>query len=338
MIPPSNGHPLQLANITRPWRGDLAALLLGTVVFLVCGESFGAEPAVSKIPWIVKGDVIAVIGGEDMVAAGDHGFIEYHLTKGLPEHRLRFRNLGWEGDTVYEQRRELNFPGLPEQLEKIGATVIIAQFGQVESLAGTSALGGFVAAYEKLLDQLTAGGKRRAVLLSPTEFSVQPEPGKESPAVSALPPELREKNDNVRAFAAAVAELAKKRGCVFVDLLDLGTQQGGMLRDGMHLSTKGQQALADRVAASLGVKPAPAATDDSGGEKLAGLIREKNRLWFNYWRPQNWAFLAGDRTNQPSSRDHIDQTKRWFPHELQEFVPLIEAREQEIWAAASSLK
>jgi hypothetical protein len=105
----------------------------------------------------------------------------------------------------------------------------------------------------------------------------------------------------------------------------------------MHLSDKGQQALAERVANSVGVKP-DAGESEASVEKLAELIREKNRLWFNYWRPQNWAFLAGDRTNQPSSRDHIDQTKRWFPHELQEFVPLIEARETEIWAAASHLK
>ena len=35
---------------------------------------------------------------------------------------------------------------------------------------------------------------------------------------------------------------------------------------------------------------------------LRQLLIAKNRLWFDYWRPQNWAFLAGDRTAQPSSR------------------------------------
>jgi hypothetical protein len=67
------------------------------------------------------------------------------------------------------------------------------------------------------------------------------------------------------------------------------------------------------------------------------LIVAKNKLWFNYWRVQNWAFLAGDRTNQPSSRDHLDPSKRWFPAEREEFLPLIEAKEKEIDALAAKL-
>lgn len=71
---------------------------------------------------------------------------------------------------------------------------------------------------------------------------------------------------------------------------------------------------------------------------LTDLIAAKNRLWFHYYRPQNWAFLAGDRTNQPSSRDHLDPSKRWFPEELEKFVPLIDAKDAEIWALAKKLK
>ena len=67
------------------------------------------------------------------------------------------------------------------------------------------------------------------------------------------------------------------------------------------------------------------------------LIIAKNRLWFDYWRVQNWAFLAGDRTEQPSSRDHLDRTKRWFPAEREQFLPLIEKKEQEIWDLAAKL-
>jgi hypothetical protein len=69
---------------------------------------------------------------------------------------------------------------------------------------------------------------------------------------------------------------------------------------------------------------------------LRQLIREKSRLWFNYYRPQNWAFLAGDRINQPSSRDHLNQEKRWFPAEMEEYLPLISAKEREIWMMAQA--
>jgi hypothetical protein len=71
--------------------------------------------------------------------------------------------------------------------------------------------------------------------------------------------------------------------------------------------------------------------------RLHELINDKNRLWFDYWRPQNWAFLAGDRTVQPSSRDHVDPSKRWFPPERELFLPLIEAKEAEIAALAAKL-
>ena len=61
-------------------------------------------------PFFKKGDVIALVGGEDMVAMSEYGYLELLLTRALPEHQLKFRNLAWEGDTVFEQRRDLNFP------------------------------------------------------------------------------------------------------------------------------------------------------------------------------------------------------------------------------------
>src|SRR5450755_109486 len=90
-------------------------------------------------PFFKKGDVIAIVGGEDMVALSEYGYLELLLTRALPDYHLRFRNLAWEGDTVFEQRRDLNFPTWEEQFDKIGATVVIAQFGQMESL-GVSAV------------------------------------------------------------------------------------------------------------------------------------------------------------------------------------------------------
>ena len=42
--------------------------------------------------------------------------------------------------------------------------------------------------------------------------------------------------------------------------------------------------------------------------------------------------------NQPSSRDHLDPTKRWFPAEMEQYVGLIEQKDREIWDAATALK
>ena len=70
-------------------------------------------------------------------------------------------------------------------------------------------------------------------------------------------------------------------------------------------------------------------------QRLREAVQAKNRLWFNYWRPMNWAFLRGDRIEQPSSRDHRNPALRWFPQEMEKFLPLIEAKEKEIAGLAT---
>src|SRR5262245_40876012 len=112
-------------------------------------------------------DVIAFVGGEDVVEMQRNGYLELLLTTARPNHHLRFRNLAFEGDTVFEQHRQLNFPSWEQQLQRVGATVVIAQFGQAESLQDNQSLAEFLTASEKLLERL-AGTNRQLVVLAPT--------------------------------------------------------------------------------------------------------------------------------------------------------------------------
>ena len=279
-------------------------------------------------------DVIALVGGEDMVVASELGHLEAFVQKALPEHHLKFRSLAWEGDTVFEQRRDLNYPSLEAQLDKTGATVVIAQFGQLESLAGPGGVADFTSAYEKLIARLRGGKERRFVLL---------EPGLWRPSNFGVP--TAQRNASLETYRNAVADLAKRtpatRFCASNRMIVLFGSSGS--RDGMHLDASTQRQFATAVASDLLLasnvdEPRMRGLFASDVSPLNRLVAEKNRLWFNYARPQNWAFLAGDRTNQPSSRDHRDLTKRWFPSELEQFVALIEAKEQEIWKLASELQ
>lgn len=282
-------------------------------------------------------DVIAFVGGEDVVEMQRNGYLELLLTAALPHHKLRCRNLAFEGDTVFEQHRQLNFPSWEEQLERVGATVVVAQFGQAESLQGTNGLPRFVEAYAKLLDRFTNGG-RRLILLSPTPCETS----------EGLERDFALRIENLGAYSIAISNLAIKRGARFLFNIGVARRMHERItRDGLHLNQTGHwraaRSIAQQSAASAswheatpdqqtGALPAPAI------EKLRQLILEKNRLWFDYWRPQNWAFLHGDRTEQPSSRDHRDPKKRWFPEEMEKFLPLIEAKEKEIWEAAQKLR
>lgn len=298
----------------------MRSLLFFLCYFFIFISAHAAEP------FFKKDDVIALVGGEDMVVASEYGYLELLLTRALPNYHLRFRNLAWEGDTVFEQRRDLNFPTWEEQLDKIGATVVIAQFGQMESLAGKEKLPEFIAAYEKLLERFSGEGKRRVVMLVPTR--------------TAKP------NDAVDSYDGAIREIASKRKAVLVDLSVVASLDAPILRDGVHLNARGEKELAWFVGSSLdstakesyrllgtGLQP----TDNVELHQLLALLIAKNRLWFDYWRPQNWAFLAGDRVNQPSSRDWRDPSIRWFPPEREQFLPLIEAKEKEIDALAQKL-
>ena len=248
-------------------------------------------------------------------------------------HHLRFRNLAWEGDTVFEQRRDLGFPPWEEQLEKIGATVVLCQFGQMESLAGKEKLPEFIAAYEKLIARFSGGGKRRLVLVVPFFLPEQ------------KPAPLGSDADAAADYFGFSIKYAAAHGCLALFSMMTETPKDGFRKpDNLHLSEFGHGFAALDFAAQLISGPEATPSDRSAqfldkkeGEPLRQLIIAKNRLWFDYWRVQNWAFLAGDRTNQPSSRDHLDPKKRWFPEERERFLPLIEAKEKEIDALAAKL-
>lgn len=350
------------------------------LVFLIAALAVLVPATRAAEPFFKPGDVVALVGGEDMVVAAELGYLETLIQLTLPDHKLKFRSLAREGDTVFEQRRDLNYPKLEDQLDKMGATVVICQFGQMESLAASAAMDGmdrvdamdkvdavngtkpvqevhkvqpvhekadalrkakvreFVAAYEKLIGRLKGkDGARRIVIADPHYFGSFPSSGDGRPHPSA--------------YHVAISELAKTSGILRIESkLPAGTDAA---RDRIHLNMEGHKywsiGLHDGLTgasvaeAALSTKsPTRSFPDVSENAKanaqLRDLIAAKNRLWFHYYRPQNWAFLAGDRTNQPSSRDHLDPSKRWFPEELEKFVPLIEAKDAEIWALAKKLK
>lgn len=288
-------------------------------LLLLAALGFFARAVPAAEPFLKPNDVIALVGGEDMVAASEYGYLELLLQQALPDYHLKFRSLAWEGDTVFEQPRELNYPSLEQQLDDIGATVVIMQFGQMESLAGTSKLPEFIKAYEKLIERVKAGGKRRVIGLSPTR-----------------PSSLQASNVQVEStfqYIDASSQLHFDAPCIRLDLISANHLRTD--RDGLHLSNEGLALTAFSIGKSLGLNPSsffnPVVEDK---DPLLTLIQSKNRYWFHYTRPQNWAFLNGDRTNQPSSRDHKDPSKRWFPEEMKQWLPLIDAKEKEIWELA----
>ena len=283
-------------------------------------------------------DVVAFVGGSDVAAAQFTGHLETLLAVKFPG--ARFRNFGWEGDTVYAQSRDIGFPPLTNHLQRAEATVLILEFGRAEALSDRRRVTNFAAAYEKLLNEC-ARQAPRLVLVTPPPFE----------SAAAPLPDLSQRNALLAAHAEAVRALAQRRGLPVVDLFaELGGAshvEPRLTDNGLQLTPRGHALAAAAFARQLGfgeLSARPGEADDQGAwsnkdfEKLRQLTVAKNKLWFNYWRPQNWAFLGGDRTSQPSSRDHRDPKVRWFPAEMEKFVPLIAEKEGEMEAVAAKLR
>lgn len=300
------------------------------------GEGFAAEPL--RPVTFQSNDVVAFAGGSDVAAALFTGHREALLAVRFPG--ARFRNFGWEGDTVFTRPRDIGFPPLNDHLKRAGVTVLFLEFGRAEALSGNKSVPDFYAAYESLVDEC-ARQTARIVLVTPPPF----EAGGDSL------PDLSKRNGQLAAHAEAVRTLAQKRSLSLVDLF--GALGGAshteprLTDNGLQLTPQGHALVASVFVREMGLndlvsqagEPDPAGAWPSGPhEKLRQAVIEKNSLWFNYWRPQNWAFLGGDRTTQPSSRDHRDPKVRWFPAEMEKYLPLIQAKEAEIEIMAAQIR
>ncbi|MGE3309011.1 MAG: GDSL-type esterase/lipase family protein [Limisphaerales bacterium] len=275
----------------------------------------------SAASWFRTNDVVAFLGGSSVVAAEQAGFLETTLTLAHPGYRLRFRSLGWEGDSVFERPRELNFPDTPHLLRQCGATVVVLEFGTLEARDPGFKLTAFLDAYRGLIDSLGTD-VRRSVVVIPPPLEAKPPPL----------PDFSRANVVLAELADAVRTLAGERHLPVIDLHESFTRQpptAPRTHDGLDPTPAGHRAIAAAWAQALGRQALavqvrdPAFWNRADIAALHEAVRTKNRLWFDAWRPMNWAFLAGDRTEQQASRDHLDRTVRWFPAEMRQFDPLI---------------
>ena len=302
--------------------------------------------ALAADPILEPDDTVALVGGANIERTRIYPYLQTQLVAAFPEGAVRIRNFGWEGDTVFEQWRDGgDVEKLDEkrrqaekriqeqtastswrqqrdwrqQLTGAGVTVVIAQFGQMESLAGKDGLPAFFKAYESLIGDFTDGG-RRLVIVSPMPF--------EKPATPHAK-DLTAHNADVRLYADAIRQLAATMGVPFIDLSQLAPTAEPLTDNSFHLNERGHRVIADTIATAFALAPKP----ESETAAVYTQILELERLWFDYWRPMNWAFLTGDRSNVAYSKDWKDADKRIFPEEMNDFLPLLELAEANVRAA-----
>lgn len=268
-------------------------------------------------------DVIAVVGGGNAEARTRGAHWETLLMAAHPGHRLRLLSLAREGDTVFSQLREVNYPSPLQQITNAKATLCMLDFGQGEAYDGLERLERFAERLDQWVLDCQALGTR-VVLITPI-------------------PVTRPDAPPVQAYAQRIREIARRHNLPVIDLFEAARSHNNGSIDGRRLTDAGQAHVA-----SLALRPwlghlfvpqtdAAGRFHDPSWEALRQALVDRNALWKGYTRPTNWAFLAGDRTEQLSSRDHRDPKVRWFPAEMEQFVPLLQAADRKADALAQRL-
>lgn len=201
------------------------------------------------------GDRVVLLGGTFFERAQRYGWLETALQARCPDRKVAFRNLGWSGDTVWAESRGIfdapaqGYARMITQIRELKPTVILINYGSVESFQGEPGLPPFLQQYGKLLDDLTPAGAR-LVLVSHPPFLTLPAPL----------PDMREANQRQALYRDAIRELAVKRGLLFVDLLEAfqpgRTPATDLSDNGLHLTDAGYRLIADQFANAL-LGPAP---------------------------------------------------------------------------------
>lgn len=337
---------------------------------------------------LADGDRVLFLGNTFVERDLKHNRLETLLTSRFHAKSLLFRNLGWDGDTVWGTsragfgREEDGFKQLQKQVGEVKPTVIVLAYGLNESFAGEPGLARFEDGLRRLLDAL-APTRARIVMLGP----VRHEGSADHTALLQL-------------YAGALRKTADARGHRYVDLFDL-KGEGPLTENGIHLNEEGYVRAALAVESSLGypargwkveidvgkesikaeglalkskftdynrarfeavddllpVEGAPRALYVKGlqagrytlkvdnklmtsgtydewargidlrkgpefdrAEALRAVIAEKNRIFFDYWRPHNETYIFGFRKREQGS----------LQAEFPQFPSLVAVKEAEI--------
>lgn len=271
-------------------------------------------------------DRVVLLGNTFIERDVNFGHIETYLSIALVDKKLTFRNLGWSGDTVHCHARSYfgppkeGFNRLTSHIEFLKPTIVLICYGAVAAYEGKDGIGSFEQGYEKLIDMIRAKAGARIVLVSPPPCE----------NLGSPLPDMVLQNSNLGMYTKFIQKLAKRKECDFVDLFTaLGAGKLRMVPpvtiNGVHFSSQGYQKVALALGDALELEGIEKVAK-SDMERLRSIVLEKNRLFFNRWRPQNETYLHGFRKHEQGNN----------AKEIPMFDPLIEQKEKTIHDLASS--
>lgn len=265
-------------------------------------------------------DMIVLLGNTVIERAQKYGHFETALTLSSGKKNLKFRNLGWSGDSVFGHARSYfgppkeGFDRLKADLAELKPNVVIVCYGAGAAFDGEEGLTEFIAGYERLLKMISESGKpREIVVVSPPPAESLPDPM----------PDMKEHNQRLALYSRALSKMARKHELGFADLFKAVASSKGLTGNGLHFTEKGYATVAPKFVEALGLTPATGnQIQGEPARKLRETIIAKNKLFFHRWRPANETYLRLFRKHEQGNN----------AKELPMFDPIIAEREKEIEA------
>ena len=238
----------------------LAAFLLLTI------SSFSQETLLKD------GDTVVFLGGTLIERDAHEGYIETAITLANPEKNIKFRNLGWSGDTVKGESRGYFSPdGYKDLLTKVyeaKPTVIILTYGANAAWEGEKGIASFKTDYKKLIADLEAKTKARFILFTPIKHE----------KLAAPYPDPTPFNQNAEKYAAAVKAIAAEKKIPVIDLFSKFSVEDKkqLTSNSVHLNEYGYKKLAGVIAQEFGYKAVgnPVTAVDGGSKKSFSISQE----------------------------------------------------------------
>lgn len=280
---------------------------------------------------LLDGDRILFLGNSFFERALEYGYLETAIALSFPDRDITFRNVGWDGDTVFGHSRtggrrravfgdvEEGFQKMVEHVRLLKPSVIFLAYGANESFAGLGGVGTFRQGLQYLVKALGDGGKVRFVFISPLPLS---------PKFLPDPSYLKQRNTSLMAYAKELSTVASQLRHPFVDLLGPFANTE-FTNNGLHPNGNGYRLIAEEVTDQLNLPSARIKLTSSKSEELRLTIIKKNLLYFHRWRPRNDAFVYGER----KSEQKVAQTE---PAQFEPFILKKESRIREILKTITS--
>lgn len=272
----------------------------------------------TKLPLVLKkGDHVVFIGNTLFDRGAQFPHFEAMLQKGHADLGLVIRTLAWAGDEVDLMPRPENFGTLNQHLTAQKADVIFAAFGFNESFGGVEKLPEFKRRLTALVQELKThayNGKTgpRIVLVSPTAN----EDIKGVPAASM-------NNARIAAYTKAMAEVAAVEKVGFADVFDeVPGAKPSITFNGVHFDDAGYGTFGEMLYRATFEVSAPDTTPE-----LRAAIADKNRQFFQRYRPLNGFYYTGDRNKDYGYLDFLPA--------MRSFDVMVANRDQRIWSQAA---